>query len=295
MGFNNIYKHKSAGTKTVILLLLMFVSVILHSALGVALVGFFVDNGMNLVQHQDLTNQASVNYLKLMQIFSGVGLFITPILVYAYLTGFEFKFVKIGRQAITLLFAIMMLITPFIALLLEWNMKIPFPDWLLQFDINSDAIIQAFLKMDTIWDLVYTIIVIAVIPAVGEELFFRGYLQQKTNDWLNNPHVSILITAFLFSIIHFHFQGLIPRFFLGVLLGYLCFWSQSLWPPILAHFINNAQAVVLSFPLFNPTSGIYSNSVDNKPNLFLGVCSFFAVTLLLYLFYQSMKIRHDAS
>ena len=52
----------------------------------------FSDTGMTIIQHQDLSNQTSVNYLKLMQLFSGVGLFITPVLLYAYLTNFDFKF-----------------------------------------------------------------------------------------------------------------------------------------------------------------------------------------------------------
>ena len=179
MGFKGIYKEKSSATKIGILFLLIFVSVLLHSILAVALVSFFVDNGMALIQNQDLTNQASVNYLKLMQLFSGVGLFITPTLLYAHLMDFDFKFTSITRQNTILVIAIMMLIVPFVGLLLEWNMQISFPDWLLRFDVTSEEIIEAFLKMSTIWDLLYTLIVIAVIPAIGEELLFRGYLQQK--------------------------------------------------------------------------------------------------------------------
>ena len=106
-------------------------SVILHTLLAVALVALFADNGMALIQNQDLSNQASVNYLKLMQFFEAVGLFITPTLFYAYLTNFDFKFFKLSRQNTILVIAIMLLITPFIGLLLEWNMMISFPEWLL--------------------------------------------------------------------------------------------------------------------------------------------------------------------
>ena len=291
MGFKGIYANKSSAVKVGILFLLIFVSVILHTLISIALVVFFADNGITLIQNQDLSNQASVNYLKLRQLSSGVGLFITPTLFYAHLTNFDFKFAKLSRQNTILVIAIMLLITPFIGLLLEWNMMISFPEWLLQFDINSEAFVIAFLQMDTIWDLFYTILVIAVIPAIGEELLFRGYLQQKLSNWLSNPHTAILITAFLFSAIHFHFQGMIPRFVLGVLLGYLFYWSKSLWVPILAHFVNNAQAVIFSFPLFKIDSGAYSMLSETKVDPMVALFSLASVSLLLYILYQNIRIK----
>ena len=291
MVVKDIYKHKSSVSKIGILFLLIFVSVLLHSILAVALVAIFVDNGMALIQNQDLTNQASVNYLKFMQLFSGVGLFITPTLLYAYLTGFDLKMTIISRQNAILVIAIMMLINPFISLLLEWNMKISLPDWLLLFDGNTDVFLEAFLRMSTIWDLVYTILVIAVVPAIGEELLFRGYFQQKISKWLKDPNAAILITAFLFSAIHFHFEGIIPRFVLGILLGYLYYWSGSLWLPILAHFVNNAQGVIFSYPLFNIDSGVYSLISESKVDPILGLFSFASVSFLLYVIYQNLRIK----
>jgi membrane protease YdiL (CAAX protease family) len=186
----------------------------------------------------------------------------------------------------------MMLITTFIGLLLEWNMMISFPEWLLQFDINSEAIVIAFLKMDTIWDLFYTILVVAIVPAIGEELLFRGYLQQKLGNWLSNPHTAILITALLFSAIHFDIQGMIPRFALGVLLGYLFYWSNSLWLPILAHFVNNAQAVIFSYPLFKVDIGGWSPISElESVNPMLAVLSLASVSLLLYILHQNIHVK----
>ena len=189
--------------------------------------------------------------------------------------------------------AIMILVTPFIALLLEWNMMINLPKWLLQFDVNSEAIVTAFLKMDTIWDLFFTILVLAVVPAFGEELLFRGYLQQKIARFFGSQHTSILITSFLFSAIHFHFQGMIPRFVLGILLGYLFYWSRSLLLPILAHFVNNAQAVLFSYSSYKIESVPYLVSQENSIDPKMGLFSFFAVSLLLYLFYQNTSIKKD--
>ena len=166
MRLKGIYRNKSSASKIGIFFLLIFVSVMLHALAALFLTFFLSSNGFAIVQNQDLTNQASVNYLKLMQLFSGIGLFITPTLLYSYLTSFDFKFVSISRQSTILVIAIMMLITPFVGLLIDFNMKISLPEWLLQFNVNSEAIIIAFLKMHTIWDLFYTILVIAVVPAV---------------------------------------------------------------------------------------------------------------------------------
>ena len=291
MRFKGIYKDKSSASKVGILFLLIFVSAVLHTFVGALIVYLFAENGLQIIQNQDLSNQISVNYLKLMQFFSAVGLFVSPTFLYAYLTNFDFKFLAISRQNSILVITIMLLITPFIGFLLEWNMMIPFPDWLLSSDGKSEAIVEAFLKMSTYWDLLFTLLVVAVVPAIGEELLFRGYLQQKFGKWFGNIHTSILITAFLFSAIHFHFQGIIPRFVLGVLLGYLFYWSQSLWLPILAHFINNAQAVLFSYPSFKIESGAYSVLSETSVDPMLALFSFFAVSFLLYMLHQNISIK----
>lgn len=293
MGFKGIFENKSSVLKTGIFFLLIFVSAILHYFLALSLLSIFTDNGIALLQNQDLSNQVSVDNLKFIQLFSGLGLFITPTLIYSYLTNFDFQFNIIARQSIILVFAIMILITPFIEMILEWNMTIPFPKWILKFDSNSEAFVDAFLQMSSITDLFYTMLVIAVVPAIGEELLFRGYLQQKFSNRLSNYHIAILITAFLFSAIHFDLQAIIPRFVLGVLLGYLYFWSRSIWLPILAHFINNAQVVILSFSKFKVRVLEESILSDKSVDPIMGMFSFASVLLLLYILYQTTTYKQD--
>ena len=293
MQFQGLFKDKSYFSKIGILLLLVFISVIFHIAIFIVLTMIFSDGNLSVIQNQDLTNQISVNYLKLVQLLTGLGLFIVPILLHAYLVDYKFKFNSVSRQSILLVITIIMLITPFISLLLEWNMQIPFPEWVLAFENNSEVIIEAFLKMDGFWDLLYTLLVMAIVPAIWEELIFRGYLQQTAYNWLRNPHVAILIIAFLFSAIHFHIEAIIPRFFLGVLLGYLYYWSKSLWLPILAHFVNNAQAVIFAYPLFKVDGGIYSLVSKNKVDPMLALFSFFSVLLLLYLLQKNLNTKKD--
>jgi membrane protease YdiL (CAAX protease family) len=290
MGFKGIYKDKSSATKIGILFLLIFVSVILHTLVGSAIVLFFSDFGLS----QDLSNQVAVNYLKLLQLFSAVGLFVAPTLLYAYLTDFDYKLLlNFKRQSAFLVIVIMMLITPFIGWLLEMNMSIPFPDWILRLGNDSEKIVESFLKMNHLGDLLFNLLVIAIVPAIGEELLFRGYLQQSFSKWLSNPHVAIIVTAVLFSSIHLHFQGFFPRFILGVLLGYLFYWSGSLWLPILAHFLNNAQAVIFSYPTFKVDSGAYSVLSDVEVDPMMALFSFASVVVLLFMFYKTVSIKKD--
>jgi membrane protease YdiL (CAAX protease family) len=86
--------------------------------------------------------------------------------------------------------------------------------------------------------------VIALFPAVTEELFFRGVIQKLFNNWTGNIHIAIIITGILFSFAHFQFYGFVPRMFLGIVMGYLLYWTNNIWVPIFAHFANNAIAVI---------------------------------------------------
>ena len=72
-------------------------------------------------------------------------------------------------------------------------------------------------------------------------------LQQSLTKRIKNVHVAVLLSAFIFSFIHFQFYGFLPRMFLGILLGYMFYVSGSLWTSILMHFVNNGSLVVLYY------------------------------------------------
>lgn len=223
-----------------------------------------------------------------MQGLASISIFIVPTFLYSYLTKFNFNLVSPNRQDSILAITIMTLIIPFISLLHEWNMHIPFPKWIMNFDVESEEMIKAFLRMNNLRGLFLNILILAIIPAIGEELLFRGYIQEKIGSVLGKMYISILITSFLFSIIHMDMHGLIPRFFLGIVLGLLFFWSKSLWIPIIAHFTNNAQAILVSYQdlnLIKTENDIFHEINTDKIALF----SLFSVCLLLYIFYEKTK------
>ena len=287
MRFKAIYKNKSPKYKFFCLLLIFIFSFLIFIQFGNIAINFFFDS--DLIENQNLENKQYVNSLKVMQLFLALGIFVVPMFLYAHLISFDFKFKNLVRQNVMLVITIMLIIVPFIAMLTEFNLSIKAPDWLNQIDEKSDLTIAALLKMDSNVDFLFNLLIIAIMPAVGEELFFRGYLQQTITKWTISPHIGIIITAILFSVIHFQFYGLIPRFILGVLLGYVFLWSNNLWLPIIAHFVNNAQVLVISFVNKDQNSSMLSNNVDTT----IGIFSFFGAALLMYLLYQSCCFRNN--
>ena len=127
------------------------------------------------------------------------------------------------------------------------NQMIPLPDWMQSMEGEAADTLSRLIQMDNIGTLIINLLIIAVLPALGEELLFRGIIQRYGYSLFKRPVSSVWVTAFLFSAIHFQFEGFIPRFLLGLFLGYLYFWTGRIVLPILAHLFNNGLMVIASF------------------------------------------------
>jgi membrane protease YdiL (CAAX protease family) len=92
---------------------------------------------------------------------------------------------------------------------------------------------------------------VALVPAIGEELLFRGALLKLFTNISRNIHIAVFFTAFLFAAIHFQFYGFLPRFFIGLILGYSFVITGNLWVPIFVHFINNSASVIVYYLHYN--------------------------------------------
>jgi len=147
----------------------------------------------------------------------------------------------------------MILALPFINFTAEINQALVLPDslsWLEQMmrdsEQNAERITKIFLNIDSVGALLINILMMALIPAIGEELMFRGLIQKSLSKKMN-IHIAIFISAFIFSFIHFQFFGFLPRFLMGLFFGYVYYWSGNLWLTIFAHFVNNGSAVLLAY------------------------------------------------
>lgn len=157
-------------------------------------------------------------------------------------------------QMALLVFGLVIVFMMVNSIFIEWNQNLEFPKFLSGFESWAKsteeklAELTMFLtKFDTVGQFILAFIVIAVLPAIGEEIVFRGMIQNDFYRATRNAHISIWMSAILFSAIHLQFYGFIPRMLLGALFGYLYYWSGNLLMPILAHFVNNGFTVVAMY------------------------------------------------
>jgi len=125
-------------------------------------------------------------------------------------------------------------------------------------------------------------------------MFFRGVIQKKLKNILNNPHIAILITSFVFSAIHMQFFGFLPRFFLGMILGYLFYYSGNLWMPIIAHFINNALAVLLMYLPFSEKINTDISQLEKTEISMIQATIFLTIVLFFIYLYKQINSKEIA-
>lgn len=245
----------------------------------------------------DISNQMTINLLKYFQVVQSIGLFIIPPFIIGYLyEGNAYRYLtldqKITLKVILIGLATLLASGPLIGYLGELNSNMHLPEsmsgiehWMRNMEDNADGLITRFLDTKTTGGFLFNIFMIAVIPALGEELLFRGVIQKIFTRMTRNYHWGIWISAFLFSALHMQFYGFIPRLLLGAMFGYLLVFTGSIWLPILAHFMNNLVGVVSLYAENDGSQTMdslnhYSDSMSASP--VLAVLSLIVVLLLLY-------------
>lgn len=182
--------------------------------------------------------------------------------------------------------ALMFVSLPLTNILGEWNEKVNFGEtletMLKTLEETATDLTQRMLEVDTVWGLLGNLLVIALIPAIGEELTFRSVLQQSLTKRCN-VHVAVFLSAFIFSFIHFQFYGFLPRMFLGLLLGYIFYYSGSIWTTILMHFVNNGTAVVMGYLEYKDYTSIDWEHFGSTSNVALLITSLVATVGIIWL------------
>ncbi len=217
---------------------------------------------------------ANLAFLRAVQLSSSIGIFIIGPVLFSRFERYQvLNYFKLNRAPIPVLLilviSLMIAITPLMEWLVTFNAEMKLPAALKDLEIwmrkQEDAAEQAMMmliKMDSFSMYLFNLFMIAVIPAIGEELAFRGALQNILFRWFSNKHVVIWLTAAVFSAIHMQFYGFLPRMLLGGIFGYLMVYGKSIWYPILGHFINNGVAVTITY--FYLKQGKSIENIDNE-------------------------------
>ena len=237
----------------IVLALFMLGGMLISSALGELVI--------LLLYHMPQMLEASdpVTAIRISQSLVTIGTFLVPALLFAYCYNRQwFDYNAANRSPkqsmINIVLILSVTLLPVVGALSAFNQHImPQEGGVAEFmrDLEEAAnhILELVTSQRSSWDLVANMLVFAVLAGVCEEFFFQGALQPLMMNWTKNPHIGILLTALIFSALHFQFYGFIPRFLLGVYLGYLFYWSRSLWLPILAHVLHNALSLMVDFTL----------------------------------------------
>jgi uncharacterized protein len=294
-----------------VILLFSIGSMIIMSQIGLVLVRMFfgyTQQEFYFLIYQPTINEDVVWALFLFQAFSATGGFIIgPFLYIILLEKHPVKnvFRKSGIYWTPILLTIFIILAFMVvnALVLRWNMQMEFPEfmreferWAQQKEDEAEQLTRNLTAMTTFGHLMMALLVIAVLPSIGEELLFRGLIQNKIYAGIGNVHVAIWLTGILFSAIHLQFLGFFPRMLLGVLFGYLYVWSGNLWVPVLAHLVNNGFTIIV---LYLNQQGVLDYDLEHPPDVPIPTfLLFLAISAVLiwyfYQFYQKKKVERSA-
>jgi uncharacterized protein len=294
---NGFFNTAHPGTKLFLVLFLMITCYLILFGLGllvaIPIFNVSVKDVISIIENNSFENNLPL--IRMMQVFYSTGLFLLPAILAAflisrragkYLSLYTISGVDTILLVILLMFSIIPLIN-FAGYLNEEIVRLEVWNGLMDKVIANDEtqwqMMEAFLDAENIGVLLFNLFMIAFIPALAEEMLFRGVLQRIFGEWFRNHHIAIWVVAILFSLAHYQLSGFIPRIFLGALFGYLYLWTSSIWIPVIAHFTNNGMAVIYYYFFYRGSLARDPDQIGIEGNMliFILVSTFISAILIL--------------
>lgn len=256
-----IYFSNNNLKDILILLVFTIISFILFVLVGQIFSYLLLDNYFPGVDVQDLLFVEQLKLFRINQPLNTIGLFLAPALVYKYFYKKELLFSKntISIKSLFLVSALSVIILPIISVFANLNQLISL-DFLGEVGIsiinNADkllAMVNKYATADTVAILMLNIFIFAILPAVAEEFFFRGIIQNLLIKSTGNTISSIVLTSAIFSLAHLNIKTIIPIFLLGIVLGFIYNYYKNIWVAVAFHFTNNS-IMIFSLYAFTPTN-----------------------------------------
>lgn len=195
---------------------------------------------------------AQITQFKWFQALTTIMIFLAPALLYGYMSD-EKPLQYVGLKNATsikfllITFVLLVAAQPFAMMLGEINRQADFGETLRKMNELSEKALERFLVMDSPADFFVNFLIVAVLPALAEELFFRGSLQNILERWTQRPVVAIILSSLFFSFFHLSFFKFLPILVLGLVLGTLFYMTRNLWYSIFFHLVNNTMALLASY------------------------------------------------
>jgi uncharacterized protein len=303
----NWFESASPFSKFLLTLLLMLGSLFFLTTAAVFLAVPFTHMNANRIigTMGDIQNPAYLNLIRYFQIVQSFAFFLIPAIFVTYLFGSNpgiYLSLK-KRPTIVISFISIILIfslIPFINYLQDINSKMHFPEfmkgieqWMKKSEDTANNLSELFLNVNSIGGLILNLFMMALLPALSEEFLFRGVFQRLFSEMFKNYHWGIILSAALFSAIHFQFYGFVPRMLLGAIFGYMLVWSGTLWVPVIAHFVNNSTGILFYYLL---NKGMVNSNLDKigtgKQEMQFSIISLIISSSILVLFYYTTKLKN---
>jgi membrane protease YdiL (CAAX protease family) len=259
-------------------------SVILSVVIWLMMEGTFIPS-----KPEDILQPKFYNVNMMIQAVSTLFLFFLPAYFFAKICykkaekflGFN---LHINYRQVIIVIAILLLTFPLSGALGELNEALPIPqNWAAKFkslELSRRAQEAALIQINTFPRYIISLFIIALLPAVFEETYFRAGMQNLFTRWFKGPWIAIIVTSIIFSVIHLSYYGFLVRFGLGVILGFVFHYSRSLWLPILMHFLFNGIQVTALY-VMNLSGSKQIKDIEQNFPVWMGVV---ALAALVYLF-----------
>ena len=290
----------SALTSLLLLVAFVFLGLFVGQFLGFALLLPLFDLDIRQVM-QAIGDPAASPYARtaMLVLQAGGALFgfvLTPLLHQYFIDRTVLpKLLDTQRTAalpLLLVGALVLAFMPVNALVMEWNLDLDFSPispafhaWAYGKEEELRQLTERLTRFESVGGLLVGLLVIAVLPAVGEEFVFRGIVQRRLYTLVGGHHGAIWLAALAFSAIHVQFFGFFPRLLLGALFGYLYHWSGNLWYPIFAHFVNNGFTLLMLYLYQQGNMDMNIESIETVP-WSLAAIALIGCVVLLFLFKQ---------
>ena len=243
--------------------------------------------------HIDMNDPGLLPAKKLAQAFSTIVIFGIPAFIYSRKTFYAEPLRSLGlrpaEKSVFYVLGVMLLLVafPLEGWLMMVNKQVPLPGWMIRMEKDNDQQVVAFLQLHSSFDIVINLFVIALLPAIFEELCFRGALQRILIGAFKSPWLGIIVAGAFFSAFHMQFQGFLPRMMLGILMGAAFWYSGSLWTSIIAHFFfNGIQVAAASY---------YPKMMNDNPSVpfYAALISLVIVVALLSVMRRQSGVTYD--
>lgn len=222
------------------------------------------------------------------------GMFLLPAIIFTQVLRYPIAdFFKLNRMPkfyeIGLAILIIVLGGIFINLLVDFSKAIPLPsslESLRNTQQNTENLIRAFFSVNSLNHFLILTIVLALLPAVAEELFFRGVLQTMLESSGVGSFTAVAIAALSFSFMHLEFDNFLAIWTMGIVLGLLYKYTQNLWIPILAHFSNNFLMISSKYAFINQ---FIKSDISENTTLPIWATTLSGLLMLFLLWFLSKK------